>query len=245
MNSFKTLPRPKNWMPGPPAPWSGIATDKRKLTTKNVETLIEQLNHKKEIFEHLKVEVPLELIEDLGDNDISLKKSAVLVPCIIKEDYVDSLIFMTRTMKVTTHKGQISFPGGMYEDPDLILETTALRENHEETGIAPKHFEIKGRLTNVATRSLIANITPVVGYCDETALNETNINPDEVEILHQIKIAELLKPDNYYSEIWDYGNFVATIHMYFVKDTQDRDVFIWGATAHIVTELLHSSALPS
>ncbi|NUO03749.1 MAG: CoA pyrophosphatase, partial [Saprospiraceae bacterium] len=47
------------------------------------------------------------------------------------------------------HSGQISFPGGKYEAADGILMNTALREAHEEVGIAPEEVKMLGPLTEL------------------------------------------------------------------------------------------------
>lgn len=48
------------------------------------------------------------------------------------------------------HSGQISFPGGRWEESDgPDLAAAALRETHEEIGISPVEVEILGRLTDL------------------------------------------------------------------------------------------------
>ena len=54
------------------------------------------------------------------------------------------LLLTRRTDEVETHKGQISFPGGMREEEET-LEQTAIRETFEEIGIADDDIEILGR----------------------------------------------------------------------------------------------------
>ena len=71
----------------------------------------------------------------------SRKQSAVLIPIYYREGEC-SILFAKRTEAVTYHKGQISFPGGTYEDGDDSLLDTALRESLEEVGLAPDDVEV-------------------------------------------------------------------------------------------------------
>ena len=64
-----------------------------------------------------------------------LREAAVLMP-IFKVESEYHMLLTRRTEDVQTHKGQISFPGGMREKKETLLET-ALRETFEEIGIDP------------------------------------------------------------------------------------------------------------
>ena len=55
------------------------------------------------------------------------------------------VLLTKRTDRVSTHKGQISFPGGGYDDEDGDIVTTVFRETHEEVGIPPETIECIGR----------------------------------------------------------------------------------------------------
>ena len=72
------------------------------------------------------------------------------------------VIYTVRTQEVEHHKGEISFPGGGVEPADESLEHTALRETHEEVGIAPADITLLGRLDDIITISDFL-VTPVVG----------------------------------------------------------------------------------
>jgi 8-oxo-dGTP pyrophosphatase MutT (NUDIX family) len=233
-------------MPGPAAPWAYLPISQRVITQDALVSYIDMQQRLLHQLEELDIddsqatEIPEAALEELGDNDLVTKPAAVLVPFVVNSSgVIDSVIVMTRTMDVSHHKGQVSFPGGMVEPGDKNVVHTALRETHEEIGVSPEKFRILGTLTDVTTRSRSGLITPVVALCDEASLDAIAINDAEVETLHRISLEPLLAPDHYANEIWDFGSMSATIHMFFARDTDQRDVFIWGATAHILTDALH------
>lgn len=71
------------------------------------------------------------------------RTAAVLIPLCVHKQAV-SLLYTLRAADLTTHRGQVSFPGGMQDERDKDLATTALRETHEELGIRPQDVEIWG-----------------------------------------------------------------------------------------------------
>ena len=75
------------------------------------------------------------------------------------------------------HKGEVSFPGGMYEETDGDILNTALRECSEEIGVKRDDVEIIGRLDDVYTLTGFV-ITPYVGIIPYPY--EFRTNPEEV-----------------------------------------------------------------
>ena len=64
-------------------------------------------------------------------NNKTLKKAAVLIPLVKRQNGLN-IILTERALHLRHHPGQISFPGGKYEQNDHSLEHTALRETQEE-----------------------------------------------------------------------------------------------------------------
>src|SRR5512136_1279858 len=71
------------------------------------------------------------------------REAAVLMP-VFERGGEYHFLLTRRTEEVQTHKGQISFPGGMREGEE-DLRITALRETFEEVGIEGSRVEILGR----------------------------------------------------------------------------------------------------
>ena len=93
--------------------------------------------------------------------DPSLVRAAVLVPIYEKQGQYH-LLFTKRTREVKEHKGQISFPGGAYQEEDKTLANTALRECAEEIGLMAGDVEMLGELDDFVTQVSSYIISPFV-----------------------------------------------------------------------------------
>src|SRR5512137_1207762 len=89
------------------------------------------------------------------------REAAVLMP-VFEWEHEYHFLLTRRTEEVETHKGQISFPGGMRHDGES-LEGTALRETFEEVGIEEGRIEILGRF-NEYLSSTNSRVAPFVGF---------------------------------------------------------------------------------
>ena len=160
----------------------------------------------------------------------ALGEAAVLVPLFWKAERLH-LLFTKRTDTVSTHKGQISFPGGRREPADENLLQTALRESWEEIGLRPDDVRVLGALDDTVTLKNV-RITPYVGLipADYTFA----VHPDEVAYLIEVPVAEFLDPDRLRAEDLPHPDgHTRTVYFYDVGEE-----VIWGATARIVKEWL-------
>ena len=97
----------------------------------------------------------------------SFPRAAVLVPLFEKEGGCH-LLFTKRSDQVKHHKGEISFPGGMFDEEDADLRRTALREASEEVGLKEDQVQILGVLDDIVTsanllspRSSASSLIPI------------------------------------------------------------------------------------
>jgi 8-oxo-dGTP pyrophosphatase MutT (NUDIX family) len=100
-------------------------------------------------------------------------------------------ILTTRARTLSSHAGQRAFPGGRV-DPGETVEEAALRELEEEVGLKLDTSRVLGRLDDYATRSGYV-ISPVVVWGGGDA--ELVPTPGEVDKIHRIPLAELLRED--------------------------------------------------
>ena len=157
------------------------------------------------------------------------RQAGVLVP-IILDTVTPELLFTKRTELVETHKGQISFPGGMTNPEDEDVVRTALREAEEEIGIPGSAVEIVGTLDDLPTPTGFV-ITPVVGVIKK--LPRLSPNRDEVADIFQVPLSFFVDSRNGRAEIREFRGVRREIWFY-----QRGEHSIWGATAMIVRSLL-------
>ncbi len=93
-------------------------------------------------------------------SDRPMANASVLVGIVMRER--PTVLLTERTAHLSTHSGQIAFPGGKQDDTDTDEAHTALREAQEEIGLEPGLVEVIGRLPTYTTGSQFI-ITPVVG----------------------------------------------------------------------------------
>jgi 8-oxo-dGTP pyrophosphatase MutT (NUDIX family) len=158
-----------------------------------------------------------------------LTRAAVLVPIVAREDE-PHLILTKRTMNVATHKGQISFPGGMREPDDKNATDNALREAQEEINLHPDVVTVVGLFDDFITTSGF-NVTPVVGFVASDA--SLKPNPMEVAEIITAPVAKFTNPTHHELVTETHNGVSRHYHSYRIGDH-----LIWGATAGIIHHLL-------
>src|SRR3990170_3256951 len=119
---------------------------------------------------------------------LSFAHAAVLVP-LFKKGGDCHLIFTKRTDTVRYHKGEISFPGGVFDESDSALERTALREAFEEIGLKESDVQIIGVLDDIVTVTEFI-VTPFVGFFPYPY--PFKVSPIEIAELIEVPLSSLL-----------------------------------------------------
>jgi len=149
------------------------------------------------------------------------RRAAVLLP-IYDIDGHPHLMLTKRTDTLPTHRGQISLPGGRWEELDGSLTATALREAQEEVGIPPGRVRVLGALDDVSTVVSDFIVTPVVGVLAEPPVPVPN--PGEIARVFTAPVGEILAIDAELPE--DAG----VSELRYPLGGED----VWGATARIL-----------
>ena len=172
--------------------------------------------------------VPADVAERLVD-------AAVLVAAF-EEDHAARVVLTRRAGTLRRHRGEVSFPGGRIEPRETPL-VAALRESHEEIGLAPDTVRPVAWLRPIVTFASGSVIRPYVGVLEQRPILVAQ--PSEVERAFDVSLDELLAPGTYREEVWRRrtprapGADGAFPISFFEVDGET----IWGATARILTEL--------
>ncbi len=165
----------------------------------------------------------------------SFPRAAVLVPLFEKEGSCH-ILFTVRSHQVKHHKGQISFPGGVFDNEDEDLKRTALREAFEEIGVKEKDVQVLGALDDIVTTSEFV-VTPFVGVIPYPY--SFQLSAVEIAELIVAPLASLLDPSSFAErEIID--NDLKRV----VESYHHGQHIIWGATARILRQFLGVIAAP-
>ena len=123
-----------------------------------------------------------------------LVAAAVLVPVVLGP--APGVLLTRRCATLSSHAGQVSFPGGRIDPGDPSAEAAALREAEEEVGLDPARVELLGRLEDYVTGTGY-RITPVLALLPAgMALDALGlrISPHEVEEVFELPLSTLLDP---------------------------------------------------
>ncbi len=156
-----------------------------------------------------------------------LVRAAVLVPVLKKSDEY-CLLFTKRPKELKNHPGQISFPGGLFEEHDITLKETIVREAWEEIGLSETDVKFLGELDDYASTTGYL-ISPFVGKIIYPY--DFKINLKEVSEIIIAPIADLRKPPKV-------GYSIRGGKPYPVYYYELPQHVVWGATARIVKNFI-------
>ena len=220
--------------PGRPAPWlSRNSEGWSSLTTEEISRRLR--DHSVTDPSHLP-EVNDELAHYQHVEGAKVRQSAVLL-CLFDSQEGVQIVLTRRAAHLKNHRHEVAFPGGRCEVDETPTQT-AVREAYEEVGLAPDALTVVGYLTPIVTMASNSSIYPVVAI--HTGTPEFVIDPNEVDRVFTVPLADLLHVEAFAEERWwrasrrpttDDGSFP----IFFFKVPGD---LVWGATARILMEFL-------
>jgi 8-oxo-dGTP pyrophosphatase MutT (NUDIX family) len=155
------------------------------------------------------------------------KPAAVLVPVIDRNE--PTVLLTLRTADLTSHAGQVAFPGGKIDPGDASPVAAALREAREETGLTPKLIEPIGYLDLYLTFSGFRILPTVARVKPDFTLT---LNPSEVTETFEVPLKFLMTPGNHQRKTRDWNGIQRE---YYAIPFENR--YIWGITAGILRNL--------
>jgi len=154
--------------------------------------------------------------------------AAVLVP-LVERASGTTVLLTQRADTLKDHAGQISFPGGRIEPDDADAWRAALREAHEEIGLAENFVEFAGYLPDHWVGTSF-RVTPVVGFVNPSY--ELRIATEEVHDVFEVPLDYILDAANHLPR--QRQVFGVTLE---AQDIPYGERLIWGATAGMLLTL--------
>ncbi|PVB59723.1 CoA pyrophosphatase [Labrenzia sp. 011] len=153
------------------------------------------------------------------------RDAAVLIGLVESEEG-PNVVLTQRSGHLSSHAGQVAFPGGKIDPQDAGPTAAALREAQEEIGLEPGHVELLGSLAPYLTGSGY-RVVPVVGAI--TASPSFRPNPEEVDDIFEVPLAFLMNPANHQKLSRDWKG---RRRYFYAMPFGER--YIWGVTAGII-----------
>lgn len=121
-------------------------------------------------------------------NGAEHRAAAVLIP-LFHRDHNLHVLYTRRSDRLSSHRGQVAFPGGRFDRRDRHLLDAALREAHEEVGIEPHTVEVLGTFDGRRTHSTDIMVVPFVGIVPDLCVWRPD--PREVADIFDVPLAAL------------------------------------------------------
>ena len=158
----------------------------------------------------------------------TLRDAAVLIPVVDRPGNA-SVVLTRRSSALKHHPAQIAFPGGKVDEADDGAVDAALREAHEEVGLARRHADVLGSLPPHETVTGFL-VTPVLAL----VAPEFKARPEPVEVAEafEVPLDHVMNPARFQVES---RRWRGKRRHYFAVPW--GPYYIWGATARILRAL--------
>lgn len=144
------------------------------------------------------------------------------------------VLLQRRAPTLSSHPGQVSFPGGGREEGDADDAATALREAEEETGLDPAGVEVLATLPEIPLAASNHRVIPVLGWWRTPSRVAAVDHAETVEVL-RVPVAQLLDPATRFTSVRSYGDRVFRGPAFDVDGT-----IVWGFTAMVLDGLFEA-----
>ncbi|MCZ2496204.1 CoA pyrophosphatase [Xylophilus sp. Kf1] len=162
------------------------------------------------------------------------RPAAVLIG-IVERATGATVLLTERTTHLSSHSGQVAFPGGRTDPEDDGPVGTALRESWEEVGLEARFVKVLGQLPAYGTVSAYV-VTPVVALVAPGCVLKPN--PFEVADIFEVPLDFLMDPARHRRHRLDAPDGRREwLSMPWTDPATGKEHFIWGATAAMLRNL--------
>ena len=177
-------------------------------------------------------EMKYKLNSDNSEKPSGRPQASVLIAILNYGEYIENpeLIYTQRSNHLSTHSGEVSFPGGKADDSDASLFETALRESNEEMSLKSEDVTELGKLNYLISRHKI-EVNPFVATIDRPQDLKPN---EEIQEIFTVPLKFLLDPANIERERIERQGSVWEVPTWNLKNQK-----IWGLTAMITVNFLN------
>jgi len=177
-------------------------------------------------------EIKYKLNSNNSEKPSGRPQASVLIAILNYGKYIESpeLIYTQRSSHLSTHSGEVSFPGGKADEIDLNLFGTALRESNEEISLNSKDVTELGKLNYLISRHKI-EVNPFIATVDRPQVLTPN---EEIQEIFTVPLDFLLDPANIQREVIERQGGVWQVPSWNIKNQK-----IWGLTAMITVNFLN------
>ena len=161
----------------------------------------------------------------------SLKKAGVFIGILYHDEFIENpeVIFTQRSAKVSTHSGEVSFPGGKWEEGDKDLYETSLRESNEEINLNIDDVTYLGSLNYLISKHKI-EVNPYIGLVTK---KQNFIDNDEIAHTFTVPLDFLINNAREHNIERKNTNVIVPSWVY-------NDQTIWGLTALITADFINT-----
>jgi 8-oxo-dGTP pyrophosphatase MutT (NUDIX family) len=137
------------------------------------------------------------------------------------------VVFVERAAHLRNNPGQIGLPGGAVDAGDPHPEAAALRELHEEIGVAPERVRLVGVLPEIAQRVGPFVVTPFVGIIAPGV--SFVIDPGETAAVFTVPLERIVAADSLREGVVRLGERIVETLVF-----EHEERVVWGLTGRIL-----------